>query len=511
MHPRLRTVIIVALAPVVGIAAAVGLANESYVASALVLGVLLWVGAEWAGGPRPEAWVLAAILVGYIVGNRGFAQASPVASLPLLPAESAFLICVPAMLFRSVFRQAAFIRKDGLNLALGLWMLVGAARLPLDWREFGGIAVRDFAMVYYAGFFFIAQGLGGHAASVRLLGRAVTVAAVLLPPVAMAFLKVPDFFINTITLHGIPLIYHKYDLVATSLAAGFFWLWMRWEESRRWWWLAAAGVSLACIAPLPSPRAAMVAALVVTIFWILARRWRIAALQFATVAVGAAAVVPVLVFSTRDIRSTPLYSAYEHAISIADFEGRGAYVNDASGDPGGNNRFRLVWWRAVALETWDEAPVFGLGFGYDLSARFLADYDWLGNEDFNARSPHSMLFSTLGRMGIVGLALWLWVAACMAKRTIRAFRRTQFEAMGWWSVAWTLWVSACFGVVLEGPMGAVIFWTALGLANATTAAGEESEKEETTQDLLENSGETAATAKPALPSAAPGPEVVASP
>jgi CHASE3 domain sensor protein len=34
-------------------------------------------------------------------------------------------------------------------------------------------------------------------------------------------------------------------------------------------------------------------------------------------------------------------------------------------------------------------------------------------------------------------------------------------------------VSACFGVVLEGPMGAVVFWTILGLASATSAAEQE--------------------------------------
>ena len=38
-------------------------------------------------------------------------------------------------------------------------------------------------------------------------------------------------------------------------------------------------------------------------------------------------------------------------------------------------------------------------------------------------------------------------------------------------------VSACFGVVLEGPMGAVIFWTLLGIANGGTPAAPASEGE----------------------------------
>jgi hypothetical protein len=51
--------------------------------------------------------------------------------------------------------------------------------------------------------------------------------------------------------------------------------------------------------------------------------------------------------------------------------------------------------------------------------------------------------------------------------------------LGWWSVAWVMLTSGCFGVVLEGPMGAVVFWTALGMANVTSA--EVAEDAETTQ------------------------------
>ena len=44
--------------------------------------------AEWVQGPLPEAWLLAWAIVGYILGNRGFAQISLSRYLPLLPAET---------------------------------------------------------------------------------------------------------------------------------------------------------------------------------------------------------------------------------------------------------------------------------------------------------------------------------------------------------------------------------------------------------------------------------------
>ncbi len=73
--------------------------------------------------------------------------------------------------------------------------------------------------------------------------------------------------------------------------------------------------------------------------------------------------------------------------------------------------------------------------------------------------------TVFGRMGFVGLACWLAIAVVMARRTLVVFRQRHLAAMGWWSVAWVVWTSACFGVVLEGPMGAVLFWTVLGIAN----------------------------------------------
>ena len=117
----------------------------------------------------------------------------------------------------------------------------------------------------------------------------------------------------------------------------------------------------------------------------------------------------------RDLRTSAPYSAYEHAVSIFDPEGTGSYINAESGDPGGNNRFRGIWWTDVINETLATNPVFGLGFGSDLAARFLADYDLLSDETFSARSPHSMIVTTFGRMGFLGLAIWIAVSAGMAR------------------------------------------------------------------------------------------------
>jgi O-antigen ligase len=94
-------------------------------------------------------------------------------------------------------------------------------------------------------------------------------------------------------------------------------------------------------------------------------------------------------------------------------------------------------------------------------------------EEFSTRSPHNIFVTYYGRMGGVGVALWGGFCVVLLGRTWRCLRHTS-DPVTWslWCGAWVILVSGCFGVVLEGPMGAVIFWTLLGLANSTPVPDE---------------------------------------
>lgn len=494
MSPRLRLWLIGTLAVGLSVAVAFGVADESYGLGSLIAVIIVWLVAEWIRGPLPDAWILAGTLVGYVVGNRGFAQISVTSFLPLLPAEAAMLACGSALILRWAFKQVPAMSADGLNLAIVAWIALAGCRLPLDLQRYGFLALRDFATVYYALFFFIAQALCQHEASRRLLRLALGVAFALLPIVSAAFIFASDFFLRVLTWRGVPVVFLKGDLAAAFLAGGFFYFWSWREEARQRWWLVPAAFCLLMSPNVGSPRSAMVGTVVVTVLWLLARRWRLLGFQAALVVCALVVAIPVITLTNRDFRETPFYSIYEHALSIVDFEGKGDYRNAETGDPGDNNRFRLVWWRTVADETLETNPIFGLGFGADLAARFLVEYNLIEAEDFNARSPHSVIMSTFGRTGIAGLVFFLGIAVMMARSTWPAFRLWDFPAMGLWSVVWVLWFSACFGVVLEGPMGAVLFWSVLGMAHdATKRARQAAEVEEAEVE------EIAATVPAALP------------
>lgn len=472
MHPRLRFWLVTALALVVGVLAATGIAGGHDLTAELTGGALVWLILEWLDGARPEAWVLALALFGYVVGNRGFAQISLSGHLPLLPAEFALAVGIGATFFRACLHQAAAGRRDPLNFAILAWVLLGSGRIWTDLHTNGPMALRDFATVYYALFFFVAQGLASHAPSARLLRRSLLLACALLPVTYLVFTRYANVLLPRLQFRGVPVIYYKEDLVAACLFAGMF-LWLTVRTGPAWLRLGVAAVAYGVVFTIASSRAAIVGLLVGCGWWALARRWAPWKLQAVAIPVALGALGLVAMAQENPFHDSRLYALYEEVVSMTDFSGTHHYRSPEREFVGDNNRFRIAWWRSVYDETRAQAPFFGLGFGADLTGPFVRNYHFDLGEDFTTRSPHSILFTVFGRMGLLGLLAFLGIVAAMAARTWRLVGRVRADddarvALGWWSVAWVLFSSACFGVVLEGPMGAVIFWTALGLANGMT-------------------------------------------
>jgi hypothetical protein len=464
----LRTVIAAVAGSMLAVWTGFGIANQEYTLALAMAAIGLWVLVESRGKAFPEAWVIAATLFGYVIGNRGFAQFSLSTQAPLLPAEVALLCGSVAVAMR---RTSAF-HRDSLNLTIGLWFLVGIARLWLDVRSHGALALRDFATVYYSLFFFIAQSLARNPSSLELLRRTVLATALVLPFSYLLYREFPTFFSSQLTLGGTQLIFYKDDLIAAYLFAGFFIVFStpRLNAMLR---NCVATLSYGLAFTIQSSRAAIVGLALTSVCWSLAGRRKPLGLQAIIVTLVGIGLLSLALVSSKGLEDSRIFSLYEHVKSITDVTGTTRYRSADREHVGDNNRFRAVWWRAVAEETLESNPAFGLGFGADLTDRFLRSYQLDLGGDFNVRSPHSIFFTVLGRLGIVGLVAWLAVVLSILFRAVRLIRKVARDddalpALGFWSVSLILLASSAFGVVLEGPMGAMPFWTALGLANGST-------------------------------------------
>ena len=421
--------------------------------------------------PLPVGSVLLGlILAGYIVGNRGFAQLYLANSLPLLPAELVLLVGGVGMAVQSAFAHEVPLRRDALNLAIFAWMVAGTVRVAFDVRAYGFAALRDYALVYYAGFFFLAQFAGRRPEVLRFLYRCLLVSCGLLlviHPLAMQF---PDFFMQ-VAIRGVPLIYFKNDLAGNFMAMGSILFYVEFERSRKGW-LLFGSLALAALMLTTNSRSSMVGLGVGAGWLLLGGRWRFTAFLGAGAVLAAAGILLVAHVRDQPWEQTALNGVYERAVSMVDPHGLRTYQDEDNLSKGDNNTFRMVWWEIAINETLDNNPWLGLGFGYDLAERFVQEYLPEGGEDFSARSPHNVMITIFSRMGLVGCTAMCTVLVVMTGRTWKALRRNGGNpaAAGLWCGAWVIFSCACFGVVLEGPMGAVIFWTLLGLATAAQPA-----------------------------------------
>jgi O-Antigen ligase len=476
----LKRLLTIAIALVLAIGVGSGVADGSFFWPSIALLACGMIFLAWAQWPV-SAMLMAAVLFGYIVGNRGFAQLYVANSLPLLPAELGLTVCGTILIAQSALRRELPIRRDALNLVILVWLVLGAGRLGLDFRSYGLVAVRDSAMVYYALFFFIGQSLGSEASGRRWLFGGLTAALAILPLSFLAFTAFSDWFFTHLMVRNVPLVIYKADIAATCLGAGVFLFFHFAHQGHRWAWLGVLGSFGSAVFSLT--RAALIGIMLATGLHVAARRWRmIAMLGLSALLLGLVSTVWTLARG-RPITESRAFQVVEYATTTLNLSGTGNLSSqvseqDVKGNPIDNNQFRLVWWQTVIDETMRTNPLLGLGFGHDLAAQFLIQYGLMGDTDFNTRSPHNFAVSTFARMGFVGLAALLAILVVMLSGTWHAVKSWQretaaSEAPALWAMCWVIFVSACFGVVLEGPMGAVVFWTILGLAHTATNPTEE--------------------------------------
>lgn len=466
MSLLLRSRIIMAGALVVAVWLAWQLATGDYFWPVLATVVTLGASLVIAFRVSLDAIVIGGLIFGYLVGNRGFAQLMPSVQLPLLPAEIGLLLAGGWLAVQSAQQRTLPFRRNLLNGCVLAWIVAGTVRVMFDVGPFGFVALRDYAMIYYASFFFIAQHVAGGESRGFLL-RAL-VAASVVQPIAAALTEVfPDFFLNQFAVRGVPLIYFKGDLALTFTAVSALVLLLNTRGVHRWWAWPLATVELLYVIAGEN-RASMLGAVVALTWLSFSVARRIVGIQVASLAAALLVVSGLALLTDNPWAQRKFDATVERVASIGDLMGRGTYVTEESSMKGDNNRFRAVWWRTVVQDTLQQNPVFGLGFGYDLARNFLKEYNPDMADEFSARSPHSIVVSTIGRMGLAGLAVLALLVGLMVVRTWRVVRdpEVEYATLGLWAAVWVIFVSACLGVVLEGPMGAVVFWSLLGIANA---------------------------------------------
>lgn len=471
MSPRMRTFIVGGITAVLAVWSGHALATGHYFWPSLLLFCSVAAVLTWLFALPLDIISLGLVTFGYLVGNRGFAQLMPAPNIPLLPAEAALLLCGGWAFVASIKEHRVPWRLGLLDWCVLAWLVAGSIRFAFDFRNYGFTAARDFAMVYYAAFFFLAQRAAHQSPEARryLIGAVVTGCA-LLPVFSLLYEVFPDFFIDNFRVYGVPILLYKGDLALmfTAVSAVVLFHWAKGRQ-RLWAWPYATGLFIMVMGR--ESRASILGCFVVLAVLIAARRWRFPSVQASAAIIALGLVAGFAALTGNNWAQARIDTVGAHLDSIVAPLHAGGGESDLA-YKWDNNRFRLVWWRDVARNTWINSPVTGMGFGYDLASNFAQEYYPESTEEFTARSPHNVALTAFGRMGLVGLVIWLALVLAVVRSAWRSIRRDPDPtAWGLWSGLLIILVTAHLQVILEGPMGAVPFWVLLGIACVAEPSG----------------------------------------
>lgn len=150
--------------------------------------------------------------------------------------------------------------------------------------------------------------------------------------------------------------------------------------------------------------------------------------------------------------------------------------------PEGTAYWRQLWWRNLIDHMWARDPLFGVGFGENLSVyNPLLTIEEV-NKPLSVRSPHNFNMTVLTRMGLVGVTVWvliivtgiggLFIQVWRGRTSRGVYSAERWEELSFWVLMLICtWLNSSFGVLMEGPVLGVWFWFALGFASRRAQPG----------------------------------------
>jgi len=119
--------------------------------------------------------------------------------------------------------------------------------------------------------------------------------------------------------------------------------------------------------------------------------------------------------------------------------------------------WRLVWWAKI-IDYSFSSPNFFIGKGLGMS---LATDDDIITLDETLRSPHNFHLNIMARFGVLIFLVWTYFLTQILKPVFKKQLDGKRLLIGCIILAFL--INASFDVFLEGPMGAFLFWTWIGL------------------------------------------------
>ena len=435
---------------------------------------------------RFEGWLIAIIVACYFIGGKGFAYQRLVSVVFVGEATLAMLVFFH--FFRVFSGSARLVPPHRLTWPLLAFLVYGFIHLLVDMREFPLIMVlRDTAMVYYALFFFLVYGSMQHKPTRDYILKLLPVIAAvsLLLYTVTVFGKLGVTLGNASMIRGAPLILQTVDAmipVCIGFSAFAYIKSLRSSGILKGIYLIS---SIACTAPLFYHGKAVfyVAFFAYIGALVIVGHWKIL-FTMIPMGVGAVLFLMLMIESGMVKDNDQKFTRFLEEFSSFNVLGVGG-----SGQKHAQRtvEWRLTWWTMVTQDVMEKRPLFGLGMGSDISSEFHAKFNnssFINTAQKRARYPHNIVFTVLGRMGVIGLVIFIPIAILIMKELwigVEIMRRQGNQCDPRYAFTWAFvlagFVNAFFQSTFEAPYTAVMFWTLLAVLAVMNKNSQENSNE----------------------------------
>jgi hypothetical protein len=445
----------------IGVTAVIAPIAAFIASAALVLAGTL-ASLQGSRAARPFLILLGALLWGYMFLGRGFAH---LGVGHIYVGDVVLILGLLTLATRPSCARLPLQRSVPLLLLLVLFIAWGSLRTSPYVERYGLVSLRDAAIWGYASFALLVVLMRDGPFLVRVLRWYRATIPVLLVWMALAqaaqiagvtslYLKPGDIAIHLVGIGAFLMLgLHQVDRMGSRAS------WQPWIDVGVW--VLWCGNFLFVAARSRGGGLALIVTLIVVAT--IDRSHRIAK----PVAIGFTLLLVVMLLNIR------LGTSDGREISTNQFAANFSSIVRESNEPDlvGTKNWRLEWWRRIVGYTL-RGPHFWSGKGYGIN---LADDDGFQvTNDHSLRSPHNSHLTILARSGVPGLALWIlfhttfaWSLLSARRQANREARRNVAAVCVWLFALWlAMSINATFDVYLEGPQGAVWFWSVVGLGIA---------------------------------------------
>ena len=397
-----------------------------------------------------DAKLLFICILGYALGGKGFAYLSP--AKPFFIGEISIALCALGFLLR--WKQWGLL-DTAIHKWIWVYLIYAGIHLQLDYHFYRLDAIRDSATAYYSLFFLAAFVIFRDQRLMETFEKVLKVVVVFAIIGGVVAVLARRFGISLYFTGFKP---HGDGYMPLLVGVTLLFL-VKSLEQKKLHYLVIAIAAAGIVISIKVAGLVMIAAVIcVAILW-----GRLKAL----IVPGVIAMMAGAIVVSIAIMINPEF----FVDNIASGEVAGQFGVEGGEFVGfsGTSEWRLNWWTNIWRNTMRIAPFWGQGFGADITGPFLEE--WLGKQadpSGYARYPHSIVFTIIGRLGLVGLfifgALFITVGIFSLRYCRRFFSsvdRRDADLMTCGIVVAGM-VNGLLQATYEIPYGAITHWVCLG-------------------------------------------------